>query len=270
MTCIRPQPAFRILTTLAIAAGAFTPPAAYAAGPILPPLVNEFSACYVASWNGISFARFSYSMATAGGYHLSMYFETQGLAEEFGKSRFEAASTGSHGGATGPRPAKFEAVDGWMPFGRIRTTLKFKGTKVATEIRPKPPAVPVRPGMTGGTIDPLTALYKLRRAVRRALKGGRPAFVFPIYDGAKRYDLHATLGSRRSIRAGSGYRPVVLVNARINPIAGFDRDERRRFTASPMKIYLSIDALFVPVEIRMAGARVTLKSVETGGRRCDG
>lgn len=233
-------------------------------------MVNEFSACYVASWNGITFANLSYSMASARGYYISLHFETKGLAEEFSKARVSAASTGTHGGRKGPRPARFDVVDGWEAFGKIRTTLTFSDNSVTTRIRPAPPKLPVRKAMTRGTIDPLSALYHLRKSARRALKGGRPAFVFPVYDGAKRYDVHATLGSRRAIKSGSGYRPVVLVTAKISPVAGFDTDERRQFTARPMEIFLSTDALFVPVEVRMAGARLTLKSVETGGRRCDG
>ncbi len=241
-------------------------PAAAAAG-----MINEFSACYDVRWNGISFARLTYSHAAAAGYHVTMHFETFGLADEFGKVRFAANSTGQDGGRTGPKPQRFEAIDGDHGLTRIRTTLTYPaGGAVRTEISPKPPKMPVAAARTTGAIDPLSALYRLRREASRALNGGRPAFVIPIYDGAKRYDLHATLGERGTRKIGKGFRPVVHVKARLSPIAGFEAGERARFSEDALDIYLSTDGYFVPVEIAMGAAKATLTRLETGGRRCDG
>src|SRR5262249_32600999 len=96
-------------------------------------------------------------------------------------------------------------------------------------------------------VDPLTALERVRAAVRDANGSGGERFSVPVYDGARRFDV---LGEMAPKKAGTPSRHIRLV---LRPIAGFkgESSEDGDPDDAPRSVELSVtdDARALPLTV---------------------
>lgn len=95
-------------------------------------------------------------------------------------------------------------------------------------------------------IDPLSALERIRQALRATKPGGR--FTVPVYDGARRFDVVGQVLPKQQAPAGA-----LRAELTLRPIAGFkgETSEDGDPNDAPRKVQLSIsdDARMVPLSI---------------------
>ena len=126
--------------------------------------------------------------------------------------------------------------------------------------RGKPTETEVPPDLRVSVVDPVTAIFSLRRHTAEALAGeGPPRFTVGVIDGRRRYDLAAEVLGRRTAVVDGRERPVVEVKLRMVPLAGYDRDEMReaRDESRYVVAQLSDDDRLIPLRLQNYGHPVT-------------
>ena len=126
--------------------------------------------------------------------------------------------------------------------------------------RGKPTETEVPPDLRVSVVDPVTAIFSLRRHTAEALAGeGPPRFTVRVIDGRRRYDLAAEVLGRRTAVVEGGERPVIEVRLRMVPLAGYDRDEIEAALDPGRYVIaqLSDDDRLIPLRLQSHGHPVT-------------
>jgi hypothetical protein len=105
-------------------------------------------------------------------------------------------------------------------------------------------------------IDPLSALAAIRAWLRAAPPRPGRGFVLPVYDGARRFDVHGT------VLAAGGSEHFIRLRLSLQAIAGFkgetsedgDPDNAPR----PVEVAFTDDARLLPVSMRVSVAYLPL------------
>jgi hypothetical protein len=79
--------------------------------------------------------------------------------------------------------------------------------------------------MRQGTVDTLTALWRLRRWAAGGPKPDDRPLELPVFDGQERYDLVARALGEEDARQGGRQVAAERIELRLVPKAGFDNDE---------------------------------------------
>ena len=117
-----------------------------------------------------------------------------------------------------------------------------------------PPPEPVPASATRGTVDNLTAYFKLERQLA---KTGSCALTVPVYDGRYRYDLQFTDAGRKKLASVAGQKfegETIACNMYRRDLPGITTPERdegaRRGTIWYAKLLPNSDSM-VPVRLQM-------------------
>jgi len=214
---------------------------------------EEIVAAYSAYWAGLPAAQIRLKLRDGGaGYHDEIQIATQGLPYLF--TRFRAAAS-----AEGQRTADRSAVPSFyladydlrkrrdrrvsMQFvQRFGTTFAERGSDDTSR---KPP---LAEAFRKNAVDPLSALERIREALRGA-KPGR-SFAIPVYDGARRFDIVGEILPKKDSTDGTLRAQLVL-----RPIAGFkgETSEDGDPDDAPRKVELTVtdDTKLIPLSIRV-------------------
>jgi hypothetical protein len=148
-------------------------------------------------------------------------------------------------------------------------------TELRTWKRGKPQRSDVPEALRQDTIDPLTAVLRLRQWVL-ALRAGDAAEAsetYEVFDGRRRYDLTASLLERGRIEADGETLPVFRLKAKLVPKAGFSsKDMLANWAAEGedrwIELVLTDDPEPAPVLIRTHGG--SLETVIELKKMCRG
>ena len=212
---------------------------------------EEIVAVYIAHWAGLPAAHIRLTLRDGGpGYRDQIDISTEGLPHLF--TRFRATAT-AEGHLTSDRPAeplRYLAAYDLRKRRDSRISIRFVrdiGGVVAErgpdDTSRKPP---LAERFRYDAIDPLSALERIRSALRSARPGSR--FSIPVYDGARRFDVVGQMlpkseASERTLRA----------ELTLRPIAGFkgETSEDGDPDDAPRKVQLTMtdDVRMVPLTI---------------------
>jgi hypothetical protein len=212
---------------------------------------EEIVAVYTAHWAGLPAARIRLTLRDGSpGYRDQIDISTQGLPHLF--TRFRATAT-AEGHLTSGRPAeplRYLAAYDLRKRRDSRISIQFvRGIGgVVAERGPddtsrKPP---LAERFRYDAIDPLSALERIRAALRTARPGGR--FSIPVYDGARRFDVVGQMLPKPEASEGT-----LRAELTLRPIAGFkgETSDDGDPDDAPRKVELTVtdDARMVPLTI---------------------
>jgi len=210
---------------------------------------DDIVALYQASWAGVPAGRIRLILHEGdGAYRDEIAVGSQGLPRLVTKFRGSAVASGQLRGNQPPQPASFDAAYDLrkrrdrrlvMPFAARDGALIAERGPGDTSRKP-----PLAEKLRRDVLDPLSALTAIRQALRR----GESAFRVPVYDGARRFDVEASIlpGANGD---GTGLHLALTLRA----IAGFkgessddgDPDDAPR----PATLTLSDDGRFLPQQV---------------------
>lgn len=116
-----------------------------------------------------------------------------------------------------------------------------------------------------GVLDIFTTLFAMRDQLKQALKEKKTTFIAPIYDGKRRFNLHATIADvEASFEAQDHKQPAIAVELLREPLAGYTKKERRKLKeTNPVTKFYVRKSDFLPlgltVDIRGATLRAELQ-----------
>ena len=213
------------------------------------------------------------------GYRSELSTRARGVAHLLSRYQSAAVSEGRESAGDGLAPESYC----WISDQRQRTrTIDVvfdpdSGDVVRMEMQRngKPKRTEVPPELQVGVVDPLTAIFNLRRRTAEALAGEGPErFGASVFDGRRRYDIEAEILGRGRATIDGEKHPVVEVKLNIRPLAGFDEHDLEQVPGEDgyARVQLSDDGRLVPLDVRTYGAPVAtrLELIEdcSDGRRC--
>lgn len=216
----------------------------------------EIVAVYDAFWAGLPAGKIRLALADgAAGYRDEIEIRAEGLPYLVTRFRGTASAAGRLGAADPAEPAHYDAVYDLHKRRNSHIAMRFvaRGNTTVAERGPgdtsrKPP---LGEQYRRNVVDPMTALERLRGALRKALDAGRADFAIPVYDGARRFDVLGHVVQKPTAAAGT-----LRVAMTLRPIAGFkgetsddgDPDDAAR----PVELVVSDDARLLPLSIRVS------------------
>jgi Protein of unknown function (DUF3108) len=191
---------------------------------------------------------------SAAAYRVVGSFRTRGIADLFASLTMRAETQGRIADGV-PLPTRHR-VDGTSRGRERHLSIEFlPRQEPLVEIDPPDPEkrTPIPPGQLVGTVDTMTGLLQLSRALAA---GGDCARRVPVFDGRRRFDLVLTdLGTRELKRSGYSFYegPAHLCHVRQERIGGFvlhDTEDKNRADQGDVWIAAVLpDTLPVPVRI---------------------
>jgi hypothetical protein len=221
-----------------------------ALGTAAPAAASAIDALYHASWAGLPAGEIRLSLHDdPGPYRDAITIRTDGLPAFVTHFRGSATSEGRLGAGPLPAPTQYAARYDLHKHRDRRLSMRFVSNAGANVAERGPDDTSKKPPLAtrfrSDVLDPLSALSAIRDALRQ---GKQNAFVVPVYDGARRFDVHVGILPNQ----GDGMLHLALTLA---PIAGFkgetsedgDPDDAPR----PVMLTLSGDGQLLPLTMRV-------------------
>jgi hypothetical protein len=209
-------------------------------------------AVYDVFWAGLPAGRIRLEFGEDGGrYHDAIAIGTLGLPRLVTRFRGTAEAEGSLSPGRPPLPSRYDAVYDLRRRKNSRISMRFLARGGGT-IAERGPGDTSRKPQLGlayrrDAVDPLSALERVRRALRAAVESGARRFSVPVYDGARRFDVEATVPA--GPKAG---RRTIEVALTLRPIAGFkgeaSDDGNPGDAPRPARLTVSDDTRLLPLE----------------------
>jgi hypothetical protein len=212
---------------------------------------------YSAYWAGIPAANIRLTLRDSGGgrdgsagYHDEIEITTQGLPHILSRFRATASAEGRLAADRTAEPSRYLAVydlrkrhDSRISMHFVRHPGETLAERGPDDTSRKPP---LAEAFRKNSVDPLSALERIREALRTAKPGRR--FTIPVYDGARRFDIAGEILSRSKPDDGT-----LRAELTLRPIAGFrgETSEDGDPEDSPRKVELTVtdDARLLPLSI---------------------
>lgn len=223
---------------------------------------------YVVEVSGIKIAELALAITPEGSTTRSqLALRSLGLASLWSDAWSKLSAISATGATAPPRPSQFEAYQ--HKRDRIREiAIRYDNRgdigdlEVKSQGRVRESEVPKE--LRHATMDPLTALLRLRRWVSAAAEGSAErSLTIPVFDGRKRLDILASfIGTTRTPQG-----PVHELDVQLRGLSGFEPDDW--FVSVPgdaapeiVRVVVSADERLAPLSIRamndFAGTVITL------------
>jgi Protein of unknown function (DUF3108) len=212
---------------------------------------EDIVAVYAAYWAGLPAASIRLKLRDGGsGYHDEIEIETQGLPHLVTRFRATALAEGRLGADRAAEPSRYLAVYDLRKRHDRRVSLQFVnragGTVAERALDDTSRKPPLAEAFRKNAVDPLSALERIRGALRVAKRDG--PFTIPVYDGARRFDIVGRILPNKETPDGT-----LQVELTLRPIAGFkgETSEDGDPDDAPRKVQLTVsdDARMVPLSI---------------------
>lgn len=225
---------------------------------------GSLDARYAIEVAGIRVADLALTVTEAeGGASSRLVMEAVGLAAAWSQARSQMATVMRRDGDRPPLPVRFEAQHSKRDRERA-IAIRYDGAgaivdlEVSSQGRPRPSEV--RPELRAATLDPLTALERLRDWLPAAAAGrADPVITLPVFDGRKRLDLEARYVGAVDAEAGGG-RPAHELGVRLIGRYGFDEDDAfiqlpDGDPPRPLRVLVARDGSLLPLRIEVPDRR---------------
>lgn len=199
-----------------------------------------------------------------GGTRSRLVMESVGLAAAWSAARSQLVSVMRRDGEGRAAPVRFEAQHSKRDRERlIRIRYDAGGAIAALELssqgRRRNSEVP--PELRADTVDPLTALERLRSWLAAAAVGrAEPSITVPVFDGRKRLDLEARYLGPATFEDRPGETALEL-SVRLIGRHGFDPDDElielpQGERPAPLRVLVSRDAALAPLRVDVPDRRL--------------
>jgi hypothetical protein len=212
---------------------------------------DDIVAVYAAFWAGLPAAKIRLRLGDGGpGYRDEIEIETQGLPHLLTRFRANALAEGRLAADRQAEPSRYRAVYDLRKRHDSRVSMQFVNRTGAIIAEHSPDDTSRKPPLAEAfrknAVDPLSALERIRGALRAAARGG--SFTVPVYDGARRFDIVGHILPKKDASEG-----VLRAELTLRPIAGFkgETSEDGDPDNAPRKVQLTVtdDARMVPLSI---------------------
>ena len=242
------------------------------------PRAEEVVATYTAYWAGLPAAQIRLKISDAGAsYHDEIDISTDGLPRLVTHFRGQAQAAGRLAAGRPADPQHYDALYDLRKRRNSHIGMRFvvrDGATVAERTADDTSRKPVlAEKYRRDIVDPLTAFERIRGAIAARQAAPNNAFVVPVYDGARRFDILGRILPRDRQAPG-----VLRVELSLRPVAGFkgessedgDPDDAPR----PVALTLTDDARLLPVTMTVRvfylPLVVRLDRVCPGSKPCQG
>jgi hypothetical protein len=206
---------------------------------------------YSAYWAGLPAASIRLTLRDGSvGYRDEIKITTQGLPHLLSRFRATASAEGRLAGDRTPEPSRYLAVYDLRKRHDSRVSMRFIPRSGGTIAERGPDDTSRKPPLAEAfrkdSVDPLSALERIREALRAAEPGS--SFSVPVYDGARRFDIVGRVLPRSNPADGT-----LRAELTLRPIAGFrgETSEDGDPDDAPRKVELTVtdDARLLPLSI---------------------
>jgi hypothetical protein len=216
-----------------------------------PAAAEDVIASYSAYWAGLPAANIRLTLRDGGGgYHDDIEITTQGIPQLFTRFRATASAEGRLAADRTAEPSRYLAAYDLRKRRDSRVSMHFvrrPGGTIAErgsdDTSRKPPLAET---FRRNSVDPLSALERIREALRAAGPGG--SFSIPVYDGARRFDIVGRVLPKSNPADGT-----LRAELTLRPIAGFrgETSEDGDPDDAPRRVELTVtdDARLLPLSI---------------------
>ncbi len=218
-----------------------------------PVSADDIVAVYAAYWAGLPAAEIRLRLSEdSAAYRDQIEIRTEGLPALLSRFHAKALAEGRFAADRPAEPEHYDAIYDLRKRRNSRISMRFvdgAGGVIAErgpeDTSHKPPLAEV---FRKNAVDPMTALERLRGALRAQRQLGSSSFTIPVYDGARRFDV---LG--RILPKKDPSESVVRAELTLRPIAGFkgETSEDGDPDSAPRKVELTVtdDARMIPLSI---------------------
>jgi hypothetical protein len=216
-----------------------------------PTAAEDIVASYSAVWAGLPAANILLTLRNGSvGYRDEIEITTQGLPRLFTRFRAIASAEGRLAADRKAEPSRYLAAYDLRKRRDSRVSMRFVSRPGGTIAERSPDDTSRKPPLAEAfrenSVDPLSALERIREALRAAGPGRR--FTIPVYDGARRFDIVGEVLPRNNPTDGT-----LQAELSLRPIAGFrgETSEDGDPDDAPRKVELTVtdDSRLLPLSI---------------------
>lgn len=235
------------------------------AAPLAPP---EVALRYRSDWGGLHTADMVLTAQKApGAYDLRLHIRTRGAVGWLFGLDLVAESGGRGDESLEPLRYQYHALS---PENENLVALRFDpdtglGHRVTARKRTlpdgqwaadRPDEAPLAAALRTGVFDPLSAFLAFGEETRRAVAAGQTGFAVPVFDGRRRFDLAATIGT--ATPAGT-----IRLRMTVKPVAGFKKRHLDMWQDAAFDVEVDT-RLWLPVRIvgDVAGPLLVIRAVQ--------
>lgn len=216
-----------------------------------PLAAEEIVATYSAFWAGVPAGKIRLRLREGGpSYRDEIDIETVGLPHLFTRFRATAFAEGQRLAGRPAEPSHYRADYDLRKRQDRRISMQFVNRGGATFAERGPDDTSRKPPLAENfrknAVDPLSALERLRAALRASRRGG--SFAIPVYDGARRFDMVGRILGPQDASDGT-----LRAELTLRPIAGFkgETSEDGDPDSAPRNVELTLtdDERMLPLSI---------------------
>ncbi|MDG1286460.1 MAG: DUF3108 domain-containing protein [Rickettsiales bacterium] len=205
----------------------------------------HFEGNYVFSWSGIRIGNLHLEMdQDDSDYEIASNLKTSGIVAMFSDHKsFTKVKGKSKGSQFKPRDYRSNYYSGKKD-KVIALKYDANGKIINEEITPPKrasrPEVPE--DMKIGAADSLTAIFSMREEIKTALAKGETEMTVPVFDGKRRFDLHARiLNPSTSLTLNGDKVAAIKLGLRRTPVAGFKDKELKKLAKGEPELEFFVD-----------------------------
>jgi Protein of unknown function (DUF3108) len=218
-----------------------------------PADADDIVAVYAAYWAGLPAAEIRLNLSEdKAAYRGRIEITTEGLPALLSRFRATAIAEGRLDANRPAQPEHYDAVYDLRKRRNSHISMLFmdRGGALVADRGPEDTShkPPLAEGFRRNAVDPLTALERIRAALRAQQQQHEASFTVPVYDGARRFDILGRVLLEKDMADG-----VLRVELTLRPIAGFkgETSEDGDPDSAPRKVALTLtnDARMMPLSI---------------------